>query len=157
MALEIERRFLVRNESWKIYVTHYTTIEQGYFLSDSDQWIIRIRSENNKFSLNFKKHIKNFTNYEFEYEIPSEDGQIIINNLKNKIKKRRYYLLIEEKEWVIDSFEADNYPLVIAEIELQTEEECFHFPPFLSEEITGIQDFSNFKLSQKPFMKWGNK
>tara|TARA_B100000073_G_C23606821_1_gene522791 strand:+ start:137 stop:616 length:480 start_codon:yes stop_codon:yes gene_type:complete len=154
MALEIERKFLVKNDSWKIHAKHQTIIEQAYFASKSNEWIIRIRSENNKFSLNFKKHIKNFTNYEFEYEIPAEDGQTIINNLKNRIKKKRYYLLIKEKEWIIDCFEDHNYPLVIAEIELKTEEENFELPPFVSEEVTGIKDFSNFQLSTRPFKQW---
>ena len=67
MALEIERRFLIKNDEWKKYITHKTTIEQGYLSYDLEDWIIRIRFDGNSFKIALKKHIKDFTNYEYEF------------------------------------------------------------------------------------------
>ena len=154
MGFEIERRYLIKNESWKPYAKDRTLIEQGYFLTDISDWIIRLRSIKGKFIITLKKHIKNFTNYEFEYEIPSHDGKIIMSKLKNKILKERYALLINERKWVVDCFKDKNYPLVIAEIELKSESEKTKLPNFLSQEITGNKNYSNFYLSKYPFEKW---
>lgn len=154
MALEIERRFLIKNDKWKNYVTKKTFIEQGYFSTDSNDWTIRIRSENKKFKLTLKKLISNFTNHEFEYEIPSEEGKLIISKLTNKIFKERFYLFINQKYWVVDIFKDKNHPLQIAEIELRNEEEEIEIPTFLSKEITGIQMFSNSHLAKSPLSNW---
>ena len=154
MALEIERRFLIKNNEWKSFVTKKTLIEQGYFSTKSNEWNIRVRSEDKKFKLTLKKHIKNFTSYEFEYEIPRGEGEIIISQITNKIYKERYYLSINQNYWVVDIFQGDNKPLEIAEIELANEKEIIKIPSFLSKEITGIKMFSNFQLSQSPLSSW---
>ena len=146
MALEIERRFLIKNDQWKKFVTHKTLIEQGYLSYNLEDWIIRIRSNDNNFKFSLKKHIKNFTNYEFEYSIPTNDGEIIMSTLTNTIKKERFFLEINQKNWVIDCFKEKNYPLEIAEIELRQEKEEVILPNFLSREITGLNIFSNFSL-----------
>ena len=157
MALEIERRFLIKNDQWKKFVTHKTLIEQGYLSYNLEDWIIRIRSNDNNFKFSLKKHIKNFTNYEFEYSIPTNDGEIIMSTLTNTIKKERFFLEINQKNWVIDCFKEKNYPLEIAEIELREEKEEVILPNFLSREITGLNIFSNFSLSNYPFSKWENE
>ena len=125
MALEIERRFLIKNDNWKEYITKKICIEQGYLSKSLDDWIIRIRFTGIDFKIAFKKHIKSFTNFEFEYSIPDKDGEIIMSNLSNTIKKERYFLKVEKKSWIIDCFKENNYPLEIAEIELSKEEEDF--------------------------------
>ena len=83
MAFEIERRFLIANDNWKKFITHKTCLEQGYLSYDLNDWIIRIRFNGKNFNITFKKHIKNFTNYEFEYSIPSNDGKRIFSTIKN--------------------------------------------------------------------------
>ena len=87
MALEIERRFLIKNDHWKKFVSKRIFIEQGYFSQSLDDWIVRIRFTGKDFKIALKKHIKNFTNFEFEYSIPPSDGEKIMSNLTNKIKK----------------------------------------------------------------------
>ena len=154
MALEIERRFLLDNDEWKEFITHKTFIEQGYLSYNLNDWIIRIRFDGEDFKLAIKKHIKNFTSYEFEYLIPSSDGEKIMSNLKNTIKKERFLLKVEKKSWVVDCFKEKNYPLEIAEIELSKEEEDLSLPSFISQEITGLRHYSNFSLANKPFSKW---
>ena len=153
MSLEIERRFLIQNDNWKKYIQNSFAIEQGY-LSSSSEWIVRIRYEKDKYILTLKKHLHNFSNHEFEYEIPFIEGQFIMSNVDLKITKMRYNLLVNKKEWVIDCFKDKNFPLKIAEIELQNENEEIQLPDFLSKEISGMKEFSNFELSKNPFEIW---
>jgi len=154
MALEIERRFLVENDNWKEFVTKKIFIEQGYLSKNIDDWIIRIRYYGNDYKIALKKHIASFTNFEFEYSIPHQDGATIMSNLSNTIKKERFLLEVKKKSWIIDCFKGKNYPLEIAEIELSREEEDFCLPSFISKEITGLKHYSNFNLANKPFSEW---
>ena len=156
MALEIERRFLIKNNNWKKFIKKKISIEQGYLSKSLDDWIIRIRFTGKEFKIGLKKHIKGFTNYEFEYSIPQRDGETIMSNLSSTIKKERFFLEVEKKFWVVDCFKENNYPLEIAEIELSNEKENLNLPSFVSKEITGLKDFSNFSLTKKPFSKWEN-
>ena len=157
MALEIERRFLIKNDQWKEFVTHKIFIEQGYLSNNLEDWIIRIRFNGKNFKIALKKNISNFTNYEFEYVIPITDGEKIMSTIKNTIKKERFFLEIDEKKWIVDCFKDKNFPLEIAEIELNKEKEKFFLPPFLSKEITGLKFFTNLSLTQYPFSEWKNK
>jgi len=154
MALEIERRFLIKNDSWKNFITKKISIEQGYLSKSLDDWIIRIRATGKDFKIALKKHIESFTNFEFEYSIPQKDGETIMSNLSNTIKKERFFVEFEKKSWIIDCFKENNYPLEIAEIELSSEEEDLSLPSFISKEITGLTDYSNFSLTNKPFSEW---
>ena len=154
MALEIERRFLIKNDNWRKFITNKIFIEQGYLSKTIDDWIIRIRFTGKDFKITLKKHIESFTNFEFEYSIPQKDGETIMSNLSNTIKKDRFFLEIEKKSWIIDCFKENNYPLEIAEIELSSEEEDLSLPSFISKEITGIKHYSNFSLANKPFSEW---
>ena len=154
MALEIERRFLIKNDNWKTFVTKKIFIEQGYLSKSLDDWIIRIRFTGKDFKIALKKHIESFTNFEFEYSIPQKDGETIMSNLSNTIKKERFFLEVEKNSWIIDCFKENNYPLQIAEIELSMEEEDLSLPPFISKEITGLTNYSNFSLTHKPFSEW---
>ena len=154
MALEIERRFLIKNDNWKKFIKKKIFIEQGYLSKSLDNWIIRIRFTGKDYKIALKKHIEGFTNFEFEYSIPRKDGETIMSNLSNTIKKERFFLEIEKKSWIIDCFKENNYPLEIAEVELSNEEEDLSLPSFISNEITGILQYSNFSLTNKPFSKW---
>ena len=154
MALEIERRFLIKNDNWKEFITKKTFIEQGYLSNRLDGWIIRIRFSDKDFKITLKKHIQKFTNFEFEYSIPKSDGEKIMSNITNKIKKERFFLEVEKKSWIVDCFKDKNYPLEIAEIELSKEEEDLSLPSFISKEITGLTHYSNFCLANNPFAEW---
>ena len=157
MALEIERRFLIKNDEWKKFIISKTFIEQGYLSSNLDSWIIRIRFNGENFKIALKKHIKNFTNYEYEYLIPNHDGEKIMATLPNILKKERFFLEIDQKNWIIDCFKDKNSPLKIAEIELTEEKEEIILPSFLSKEITSLKVFTNFSLTNNPFSKWNSK
>jgi len=157
MALEIERRFLIKNDNWKEFVTKKIYIEQGYLSKSLDGWIIRIRSTSKNSKIALKKHIKGFTNFEFEYTIPRRDAEIIMSNLTNTIKKERFFLEVKKKYWIIDCFKEKNHPLEIAEIELSNEEENLFLPSFISKEITGLTHYSNFSLAINPFSEWNEE
>ena len=157
MNIEIERRFLIRNNTWKEYIVNQVAITQGYLSSKNDGWIVRLRSENKHFKLTLKKHIVNSTSLEFEYEINKNEGDQILSNIKNKIEKQRFYLKINAQNWIVDIFEDSNAPLKIAEIELNSEQEQIIIPDFISREITGIKIFSNHQLSINPFSSWSDE
>jgi len=157
MNIEIERRFLIRNETWREYIINQVAITQGYLSSNDDGWIVRLRSENKKFKLTLKKHIVNSTSLEFEYKINKNEGDQILSNIKNKIEKQRFYLKINAQNWIVDIFEDSNAPLKIAEIELNSEQEQIIIPDFISTEITGIKIFSNHQLSINPFSSWSDE
>ena len=154
MALEIERRFLIKNDAWKEFINKKIYIEQGYLSNSLDDWIIRVRLIGRNSKITLKKHIKGFTNFEFEYSIPRSDAETIMSNLSNTIKKARFILEIEKKSWIIDCFQESNYPLEIAEIELSNEEEDLFLPSFISKEITELTHYSNFSLANNPFSQW---
>ena len=157
MALEIERRFLIKNDNSKKFITKKIFIEQGYLSKSLDDWIVRIRCAGKDYKIALKKHIESFTNFEFEYSIPRKDGETIMSKLPNTIKKERYYLEVEKKSWIIDCFKEKNYPLEIAEIELSNEKEDLSLPTFISKEITGLKNFSNLSLANKPFSQWDDE
>ena len=157
MCIEIERRFLIKNNDWEKLITHKSEIIQGYLSANAKSWIVRIRSENNLYKLTLKKHIMKGKNFEFEYAIPKKEGELIISQIENPIVKERFYLLFKEKEWLIDRFKGENFPLEIAEVELKKIDEQINLPLFLSKEITGLKKFSNYELSNKPFSSWDKK
>ena len=157
MSIEVERRFLIKNNDWEKLINRKSEIIQGYLSSNSEKWIVRIRSEDNSYKLTIKKHIIMAKNLEFEFDIPKTDGEIIISQIKNLIIKERFYLIYSGKEWIIDRFKDKNFPLEIAEVELKTIDEQINLPNFLSTEITGLKKFSNFQLSSNPFSSWHKK
>ena len=157
MALEIERRFLIKNDQWKEFIKRKTFIEQGYLSYDLEGWIIRVRFNGKNFKIALKKHIKNFTNYEYEYSIPNSEGEKIMATLTNTIKKERFFLKVNQKDWIIDCFKDKNFPLEIAEIELTKEEEQVILPSFIAKEITGLEIYTNLNLTKHPFSKWETK
>ena len=157
MVFEIERRFLLKNNDWEKLIHHKSDIIQGYLSSNSKSWIVRIRSENNLYKLTLKKYISKAKNLEFEYEIPKNQGDVIISQIQPLIIKERFFLLFNEKEWIIDKFKGQNFPLEIAEVELKKINEQINLPSFLSTEITGLKKYSNFELFNKPFSSWNKK
>ncbi len=157
MSLEIERRFLIKNNQWEKFITHKIFLEQGYLSYNLEDWIIRIRFNGRNFKIALKKHIKNFTNYEYEYLIPTNEGEEIMASLTNTIKKERFFLEVDQRKWIIDCFKEKNFPLEIAEVELNEEKEEVILPSFLSREITGLKIFTNLSLAKHPFSKWENQ
>jgi len=151
MGIEIERRFLVKNEDWKSEVLLSEDFSQAYLNSNSDEWTVRARIiDNKKAYITLKSSLNRLVNYEFEYSIPIKDAYELINLSKYKITKIRYQLKINKKNWVVDSFDGSNSSLKIAEIELTSESEKLKVPSWCGQEITGIKSLSNASLARTP-------
>ena len=163
---EIERRFLLKEgNDWRRQVNKVEFIEQGYIYNDKGApCVIRVRLvDDGKGFLTIKSKVlnnpSNFTVNEFEYEIPSIHARQMLKDLcgGKTIKKNRYELRPSRPHWdtwVVDEFFDENYGLLIAEIELNSELEALVVPDFLSEEITGISKYANAALINNPFTTW---
>ena len=155
MGIEIERRFLVKNEDWKDQVILSENFSQAYLNSSEGEWVTRIRViDNKKAYITLKSSINGLTNYEFEYSIPIKDAIELIKLSKYKITKTRYQLKINNKNWIVDLFDGSNSPLKIAEIELEDESEEIQVPSWCGNEITGIKSLSNASLSMSPISQF---
>ena len=151
MAIEIERRFLVKNTDWRSKIISSEDFNQAYLNSNSDKWIIRVRIIDNYQSfITLKSSINGLVNHEFEYPIPNEDAIELFKLSKYKISKTRYHLKIHGKDWVVDSFKDLNSSLTIAEIELDSQSEEINLPSWCEQEITGIKSLSNASLAKIP-------
>ena len=149
--MEIERRFLVENEDWKSQIILREYFSQAYLNSSLDEWATRVRIiDNKKAYISLKSSLNGLTNYEFEYSIPIKDALELIKLSKYKITKTRYQLKFNRKNWVVDIFDGSNFPLKIAEIELNSESEKIQVPSWCGQEITGIKSLSNGSLAKTP-------
>ena len=151
MGIEIERRFLVQNENWKSLTTHSKDFVQGYLNSHLEDLAVRVRISNNKEGfLTLKYSINGLISKEFEYPIPLEDAYGLMELSKYKLYKTRYQLKLNNKDWIVDSFNNLNFPLVLAEIELDSPSEKVEIPSWCGLEITGIKSLSNAFLAKTP-------
>ncbi|HEY8499428.1 MAG TPA: CYTH domain-containing protein [Clostridia bacterium] len=154
MAKEIERKFLVKNMSFKENSTGVLYL-QGYMSTDS-KVAVRVRTVGSKAYLTIKGMRSGISRLEYEYEIPYEDANEIMHNLCKKpiIKKYRYKVCYKGYTWEIDEFLDENEGLIVAEIELQSEEEQFPKPDFIGEEITYDFRYLNSNLVNRPYKTW---
>ena len=158
MGIEIERRFLVKNEDWRSKVILSEEFIQAYLNSSTDEWTTRIRIiDNNQAYITLKSSLNGLVNNEFEYSIPIRDATELIKLSKYKIIKTRYQLKINNKNWVVDLFDGSNYSLKIAEIELESESEEIQVPSWCGQEITGFKSLSNAFLAKIPISEFSLK
>tara|TARA_B100001750_G_C15494912_1_gene593551 strand:- start:1669 stop:2130 length:462 start_codon:yes stop_codon:yes gene_type:complete len=151
--LEIERRFLV-DQSKFILPDKKKSIKQAYLMFDDSQ-VLRIRKIENNFLLTYKYKKTNINRLEFEYQIPNEDGDKLMSLSKHFIiEKDRYYHQLGKHLWEIDIFYGKNQGLVIAEIELNDENEDIEIPSWIGKEISNDDKYLNFNLSIKPYSLW---
>jgi adenylate cyclase len=153
MAKEIERKFLVADDSWRSGSTgcRYT---QGY-LSRHPERIVRVRQAGNSACITIKGITRGTTRQEFEYSIPNSDAQALMELcLRPLIEKIRYVVEYRGKRWEVDEFYGDNQGLVLAEIELTREDEAFELPPWIGEEVSHDARYFNANLVEHPFKRW---
>jgi CYTH domain-containing protein len=155
MGLEIERKFLVNNEKWNsIEKPKKNLFRQGYILTDPNK-TIRVRLTDLKGYLTIKGLTVGATRPEFEYEIPPEEAEQLLNNFSiSDLKKIRYEIIFKDKLWEVDEFLGDNLGLIVAEIELKSESEFFELPDWIDREVSGEEKYYNSNLSINPFVKW---
>ena len=158
MAIEIERKFLVQNDSWRDNYTKKVKLRQGYLMISRD-CTIRVRVSDTEAWLTIKGRAENISRSEFEYPIPNVDAEKILSEFAadNVIEKIRYFIDYEGSEWVVDEFFGRNRGLVLAEIELSSEDVIYEKPSWIGEDVSHDYRYSNSKLSQNPYLNWENK
>ena len=153
MNIEIERKFTVNEIPKKI--TNSFVIEQFYMLIDKD-FVQRLRIFNDKKAIiSLKQNCSGLKRYEFEYEIPLVDARKIIS-IGNflSIKKIRHELIIDNIKWEVDQFLEKNKGLVIAEVELQNEDQKLNLPKWIEKDVTNQNKYYNYNLAINPYISW---
>jgi adenylate cyclase len=155
MGLEIERKFLVRSDDWRAQVATRELLRQGYLTSGS-QCSIRARVAGEHAWLNIKARKSGMTRLEFEYPVPLTDANQILNELAQGsiLEKYRHRVPAGELVWEIDEFLGANAGLIVAEIELPSEETSFDRPAWLGDEVTEDERYYNFNLARTPYTQW---
>ena len=154
MALEIERKFKVANADWRDSVTRSTSLRQGY-LSTKPEATVRVRLENGVGTLTIKSKTRGISRSEFEYDIPSSEVTQLLQLCEGPlIEKIRHLVIIGEHTWEIDEFSGDNQGLIIAEIELSSEDESFKKPGWLGKEVSHDARYYNSSLVIHPYNQW---
>jgi adenylate cyclase len=154
MAYEIERKFLVDISKMDKLEKGYI-IKQGY-IETTNKSTIRIRIQDQSAFLTLKGERNGTKRLEFEYEIPLDDANEMLEKLcfKSMIDKTRYKLKIENHVWEIDVFHGINDGLIVAEIELNDENETFDIPDWITKEVTNERKYYNSNLIVKPYSQW---
>ncbi len=153
---EIERKFLVSSEAFKLEASEKKTIKQGYLNSNPERTVrIRISGEKAFMTVKGISNESGTTRFEWEKEILKEDAQDLLKLCEpGSIEKTRYLVKQEDHTFEVDEFYGNNKGLVIAEIELRHENESFEKPRWLGEEVTGDKKYYNSYLAKKPYQSW---
>lgn len=155
MAQEIERKFLVNHSKWQqIEKPIGNLYRQGYLLTDPTK-TIRVRQTTERAFLTIKGLSVGATRPEYEYEIPLNDAKELLDNFStSELSKIRYEIMYDNKIWEVDEFLGDNAGLLVAEIELETEDEKFNLPSWIDQEVTGQDKYYNSNLTIEPYKNW---
>lgn len=154
MGVEIERKFLVEGDDWKSMGTK-ALIRQGY-LSSNPERVVRVRIAAEAAYLTIKGKSLGARRQEWEYAIPVDEANELLDGLCEKplIDKYRYRIEYEEMVWEVDEFLGENAGLVVAEIELADEKQAFVKPPWIGMEVTSDPRYFNSNLLKHPFLQW---
>lgn len=154
MSKEIERKFLVIGEEWK-KLAKGTQYRQGY-LNSAKERTVRIRTIDDKAFLTIKGLTVGVTRLEYEYPIPHADCVAMLENLAEKpiIEKNRYKIKIGNLTWEVDEFLGVNQGLVVAEVELESEDQKFEKPSWVGEEVSSDPRYFNSNLVANPYTTW---
>jgi adenylate cyclase len=155
MGLEIERKFLVRNASWRDAVEDCEPILQGY-LAEAGRATVRVRVKGDRGFLTIKGRTTGVTRSEYEYAIPIEDARAMLETLSSLpiIDKVRHRVRCGGHLWEVDVFAGENAGLVLAEIELESENEAFEVPDWAGVEVSDDPRYYNSNLARHPVSRW---
>ncbi|MDP4291434.1 MAG: CYTH domain-containing protein [Bacteroidota bacterium] len=156
MAKEIERKFRVRNESFKAFSTG-VLYRQGYLSRDIER-TVRIRVSGENAFITIKGMTNGFERLEFEYPILLEDANQMLEAIciKPLIEKLRYKVMCNGHLWEVDEFIGDNEGLIVAEVELESNDEEVVIPDWIGEEVTGDPRYYNSNMVTNPFKNWSD-
>ncbi|MCF8309472.1 MAG: CYTH domain-containing protein [Bacteroidales bacterium] len=154
MGKETERKFLVRNTNFKENISQKHEVKQGYLSTDPNH-VVRIRTLDGKGFITIKGESSGITRSEFEYEIPKQDVLEMMETMcTTLIEKFRYIVYYGGMKWEIDEFFNDNEGLMLAEIELENDEQHFEKPSWLGKEVTSHKEYYNAYLINHPYKAW---
>jgi len=154
MAQEIERKFLITGEAWRELATG-TAYRQGY-LSTVKERTVRVRTIDDKGFLTIKGITVGATRAEYEYEIPASEANEMLDELCEQpiIEKNRYKVPLDDLIWEIDEFNGVNAGLIVAEVELESEDQEFTKPEWIGEEVSNDPRYFNSNLIANPYTTW---
>ena len=155
MATEIEHKYLVKADLWQEVTPHASVeVKQAYLVTDPDK-TIRVRTMGDQAFITIKGKASGASRAEYEYEIPLQDAHELIHKFSsNLIEKVRHYVLHDTKTWEVDEFRGLNKGLVVAEIELATEEETYALPAWIDKNVTHDHRDANSNLVSDPYINW---
>ena len=155
MGIEIERKFLMNPEKWEqVEKPVGEFYRQGYLLTDPTK-TIRVRQTSEQGFLTIKGISVGATRKEYEYEIPLEEAKELLDQFSvAELSKIRYKISIGNHVWEVDEFSGKNAGLIVAEIELTSEDEDFEIPDWIGREVTGAEKYYNSNLVTEPYEDW---
>ena|SRR5690606_30168197 len=153
---ETERKFLVTSSEFKKKAFKKNRVVQAFLNTDPQRTVrVRINAGNAYLTIKGSSNVSGMTRFEWEKEIEVDEAEELLKLcLPGKIEKIRHFVEVGSHIYEIDEFLNDNEGLVIAEIELHSEDEVFEMPSWLGEEVTGQIKYYNSQLSQNPFGNW---
>ena len=154
MAIEIERKFLVKEKPFSI-AKRSLKINQGYIINEKSK-VIRIREKGDDYFLTIKGNNIGISRLEYDFPISKEDAKELIFHFckTTLIEKTRHYIEHKGHTWEVDEFHGKNNGLIVAEIELESEDEKFEIPDWVGEEVTQDDRYYNMNLAIHPFTSW---
>ncbi len=174
MAIEIERKFLVKNDDWRTLATGTASIDtasigtasigtaftgtvyrQGYMVSDIDR-TVRVRLAGDRGYITIKTATSGISRSEFEYEIPDSDASELLDTLCDRplIEKTRYKIPYGDLIWEVDEFVGENQGLIVAEVELNHADQLVSLPDWIGQEVSDDPRYFNSNLVKYPFSQW---
>ncbi len=155
MGVEIERKFLIRDESWRTTAGEGTHYHQGYLTTDPNR-AVRVRLAGDKGYITIKSKGDGIERLEFEYEIPGEEASELLEKcaLQPTVAKKRYKIDFGKHTFEVDEFEGRNEGLLLVEVELESAYEVFARPAWLGKEVTEDTRYFNQSLVENPFDTW---
>lgn len=154
MGIEIERKFLLRDDTWRRAVSGTSHLRQGYIAIDAGN-TARVRTDGQRAWLTVKGRAEGLARPEFEYTITTDDAEGLLALCRDRVvEKRRHIVLLHGCRWEIDEFLGRNTGLVLAELELPGADHPFDRPPWLGPEVTPDPRYTNAALSTHPFSTW---
>jgi adenylate cyclase len=154
MAREIERKFLLKNDTWRAAVRRSQPMSQGY-LASTPRSSVRVRIAGAEAWLNIKSGGLVASRLEFEYPVPVEDARELLALAEGPlVEKTRHFVEHGGMTFEIDEFHGENSGLVVAELELDREDQPFARPPWLGREVTELRRYYNVCLVEHPYRAW---
>lgn len=159
MGVEIERKFLVTGEMWRAQATRVVRISQGYLTGISSDAAarssVRVRVADEQAWLNIKSVTRGVSRDEFEYAIPLDDAlQILTTLCEGRIEKYRHFVVADGLTFEVDEFSGANTGLIVAELELEHEDQAYSRPPWLGCEVSALPRYYNVNLLRHPYAQW---